>query len=300
MVRLNSVGKDLAPDIVVKIESFNPTCSVKDRIALYMIEDAERSGALKPGGTIVEPTTGNTGIALSLVAAAKGYSMIVVMPEFVSEERTHMCEAFGATVVRTPAEAGIPGVLERAKDILGSTPGAFMPNQFKNPANPRAHRETTAREIIDQTDGDLDVFVAAAGTGGTVSGVASLLKEEIPDIRIVIVEPSGSAILSGCDPGIHKIEGIGEGFVPEVLDTDIYDDVIMVTDDDAMETARRLAREEGILAGISSGANVYACLKVAEEMDGGRIVTLVPDCMLRYISTDLIQKCREELEELKS
>jgi len=299
MVRLNSVGKEFSPEIVVKIESFNPTCSVKDRIALYMIEDAERRGLLEPGGTIIEPTTGNTGIALSLVAAAKGYRMMVVMPEFVSEERTHMCEAFGATVVRTPADEGIHGVLRRAQELVAETPGAFMPDQFRNPANPRAHRETTAREIIDQTDGELDVFVAAAGTGGTISGVASLLKEEVPGIRIVIVEPAGSAILSGCDPGMHKIEGIGEGFIPEVLDTDMYDDVIAVTDDEAMETARRLAREEGILAGISSGANVFACLRIAEGMEGGRIVTLVPDCMLRYISTDLIRKCREELAELK-
>jgi len=174
-----------------------------------------------------------------------------------------------------------------------------MPDQFRNPANPRAHRETTAREIIDQTGGDVDVFVAAAGTGGTISGVASVLREELPDIKIVIVEPSGSAVLSGCDPGMHKIEGIGEGFIPEVLDTDMFDDVIAVSDDEAMTTARRLAAEEGILAGISSGANVFASLKIAEGMDGGRIVTLVPDCMLRYISTDLVKKCREELAELK-
>lgn len=290
MVRLNSVGSEFSPEIAVKIEMSNPTCSIKDRIALYMIEDAEKRGLLRPGGTIVEPTTGNTGIALSLVAAAKGYKMIVVMPEFVSEERTHMCQAFGAVVVRTPAEGGIPGVLKKAEELVEEIPGAFMPDQFKNPANPRAHRETTARELLEQTDGKIDVFVAAAGTGGTMSGVASLLKEKLPEIKIVIVEPAGSAILSGCDPGMHKIEGIGEGFVPEVLDTDMYDEVIAVTDDEAMVTARRLAAEEGILAGISSGANVFASLKVAERMDGGRIVTLVPDCMMRYISTDLVQK----------
>jgi len=279
--------------VLVKIEAFNPTCSIKDRIALAMVEDAERRGLLRPGGTIVEPTTGNTGIALSLVAAAKGYRMIVVMPEFVSEERTHMCEAFGATVVRTSAEEGIPGVLRRAEEIVASTPNAFMPDQFRNPANPRAHRETTAREILEQTDGELDVFVAAAGTGGTMTGVASLLKEVVPDVRVVIVEPAGSAVLSGCDPGMHRIEGIGEGFVPDVLDTDMFDEVIVVTDEQAIETARRLAHEEGILAGISSGANVFAALQIAARMDGGRVVTLVPDCMLRYLSTDLIRgACR--------
>jgi len=289
LVRLNKIGKGVAPEILAKVETGNPTCSIKDRIALYMIEEAEKQGMLLPGGTIVEPTTGNTGIALSLVAAAKGYKMIVVMPEFVSKERTLICEAFGAQVVRTPGEEGIEGVIRRAREIKEKE-GAFMPNQFSNAANPKAHRETTGREIMEQTDGRLDVFVAAAGTGGTMSGVASLLKEKLSGVRIVVVEPASSAVLSGGKPGYHRIEGIGEGFVPEVLDRSLYDEVVAVTDEDAMLMARRLAREEGILAGISSGANVWASLEIAKKMSGGRIVTLIPDCALRYMSTDLF-KC---------
>lgn len=249
-----------------------------------MIDDAERKGLLKHGSVIVEPTTGNTGIALSLVAAAKGYSMIVVMPEFVSEERTYLCESLGAKVIRTPKEEGVEGMLRKANEIAKTTPNAFMPNQFSNPANPKAHRETTGREIIEQTDGKIEVFVCAAGTGGTFTGVATLLKEKIPGIKIVVVEPEESAVLSGGKPGFHKIEGIGEGFIPKVLDTSLYDEVVAVSDEDAMEMSRCLAREEGLLAGISTGANVYASLKIAENMDSGRIVTLMPDCALRYMS----------------
>jgi cysteine synthase A len=289
MIRLRKVAAGVKPEILVKVESANPTCSIKDRIALYMIEEAEREGKLKPGSVIVEPTTGNTGIALSLVAAVKGYQMIVIMPEFVSQERTHICEAFGAKVIRTPKEAGVMGVIQKARQVLDENPNAFMPNQFSNTANPKAHRETTGREIMEQTDRNFDVFVAAAGTGGTLTGVASLLREEMPDVKIVVVEPAGSAILSGGKPGLHKIEGIGEGFVPDVLDTNLYDEVIAVSDEDAIKTSRKIAREEGILAGISSGANVFACLKIAEKMDKGRIVTLIPDCALRYISTDLFK-----------
>ncbi len=287
LVRLNRIGNGLGTEILVKVESGNPTCSIKDRIALCMVEEAERNGSLKQGGTIIEPTTGNTGIALSLVAAAKGYRMIVVMPEFVSRERTLICEALGAQVVRTPKEAGIAGVIEKARELVRTTPGSFMPNQFANTANPKAHRETTGKEILEQTDGHLDAFVAAAGTGGTMSGVAMLLREKVPNVRIVIVEPASSAVLSGGAPGYHKIEGIGEGFVPEVLDRSLYDEVVPVTDEDAIATARRLSREEGILAGISSGANVWASLNIAEKMKGGRIVTLIPDCALRYMSTEL-------------
>lgn len=289
LVRLNRIGAQARPEICVKIESSNPTCSIKDRIALFMIEEAERKGLLKPGSVIVEPTTGNTGIALSLVAAVKGYRMIVVMPEFVSRERTLICEAFGAEVVRTPKEEGIEGVIRKAKELVKTT-HAFMPDQFSNPANPRAHRETTGKEILEQTDGNLDVFVAAAGTGGTLSGVASILKEKVPHVKVVVVEPARSPVLSGGKPGFHKIEGIGEGFIPDVLDTTLYDEVVAVSDEDAMAMSRRLAREEGILAGISSGANVFASLKVAEKMEGGRIVTLVPDCSLRYMSTELFKK----------
>lgn len=284
LVRLNKVAAHVNPEILIKVESSNPTCSIKDRIALYMIDDAERKGLLKHGSVIVEPTTGNTGIALSLVAAAKGYSMIVVMPEFVSEERTYLCESLGAKVIRTPKEEGVEGMLRKANEIAKTTPNAFMPNQFSNPANPKAHRETTGREIIEQTDGKIEVFVCAAGTGGTFTGVATLLKEKIPGIKIVVVEPEESAVLSGGKPGFHKIEGIGEGFIPKVLDTSLYDEVVAVSDEDAMEMSRCLAREEGLLAGISTGANVYASLKIAENMDSGRIVTLMPDCALRYMS----------------
>ncbi len=287
MVRLGKIGADVNSEICVKVESCNPTCSIKDRIALYMIEEAENQGLLTPESVIVEPTTGNTGIALSLVAAVKGYRMIVVMPEFVSIERTLICQAFGAEVVKTPKEKGIGGVIQKAKEIVTSTPSAFMPDQFTNAANPKAHRETTGKEIIEQTDGKLDVFVAAAGTGGTLSGVASILKEKIPSIKVVVVEPAASPVLSGGSPGHHKIEGIGEGFIPDVLDTSLYDEVVTVSDDDAMAMSRRMAKEEGILAGISSGANVWASLKIAEEMDEGRIVTLIPDCSLRYMSTEL-------------
>jgi cysteine synthase A len=287
MLRLKKIGKDVKPEILVKLEFRNPSCSVKDRIALYMIEQAEKKGKLKPGATIIEPTTGNTGIALSLVASLKGYKMIVVMPEFVSRERRVICEAYGAKVVLTRKEDGIPGVLRKAEELVETTKGAFMPHQFKNENNPKAHELTTGKEIIEQTNGDLDVFVAAAGTGGTISGVARALKKKNPDVRIVIVEPAGSAILSGGKPGMHKIEGIGEGFIPDVLDTKLFDEVVAVSDEDAMAMARRLAREEGVLAGISSGANVWACLKVAKKMKKGRIVTLIPDCALRYMSTEL-------------
>ncbi|MBU7026029.1 MAG: cysteine synthase A [Theionarchaea archaeon] len=289
LIRLNRIGAAVKPEILAKIESNNPTCSIKDRIGLYMIEEAERQGLLNPESVIVEPTTGNTGIALSLVAAVKGYHMIVVMPEFVSPERTLICQAFGAEVIKTPKEEGIEGVIKKAREILANTPNAFMPDQFSNPANPKAHRETTGREIIEQTDGKLDVFVAAAGTGGTLSGVASILKEEIPTIKVVVVEPKASPVLSGGKPGPHRIEGIGEGFIPEVLDTALYDEVVTVSDEEAFSMSRRMAREEGILAGISSGANICASLKVAHEMDMGRIVTLIPDCSLRYMSTDLFE-----------
>ena len=294
MLRLNRIGKDVKPEILAKLEFKNPTCSVKDRIALYMIEEAERKGQLKPGSTIIEPTTGNTGIALSLVASLKGYKMIVVMPEFVSRERRTICEALGSKVVLTRREDGILGVLRKAQNLLKSTPGAFMPHQFTNEANPLAHQMTTGKEILEQCDNELDVFVAAAGTGGTISGVARALRERLPDIRIVIVEPTGSAILSGGRPGQHKIQGIGEGFVPDVLDTSLYDEVLTVSDDEAIGTCRRLARLEGVMAGISSGANIHAALRIAKDMDGGRIVTLIPDCALRYLSTKLHEcSCQE-------
>jgi len=289
MIRLNKIGADVNSEVLAKMEEANPTCSIKDRIALYMIEDAESRGILNPDSVIVEPTTGNTGIALSLVAAAKGYKMIVVMPEFVSYERTLICKHFGAEVIRTPKEEGIEGVIKKAKEILETTPNAFMPDQFSNPANPKAHRETTGKEILEQTDGKLDWFVAAAGTGGTLTGVASILKDEVPDVKVAVVEPAGSAILSGGKPGMHKIEGIGEGFIPVNLDTDLYDEVIAVTDEDAIQTSKRMAKEEGIMVGISAGANIFASLQIAKKLQGGRVVTLIPDCSLRYMSTELFK-----------
>ncbi len=289
MLRLNKVGKGLGAEVLAKMEMRGPTCSVKDRIALFMVEQAERDGRLRPGATIVEPTTGNTGIALSLVAAQKGYRMVVVMPEFVSKERRTICEALGAEVVLTGKEAGVAGVIRKARELVAATPGAFMPDQFANANNPLAHESSTGREILEQTGGDLDAFIAAAGTGGTVSGVARALKRAVPKIRIVIVEPAGSAVLSGGKPGFHRIEGIGEGFVPKVLDTTLYDEVVAVTDEDAMCMSRRLAREEGVLAGISSGANVFAALAVAGRLKRGRVVTLLPDCALRYLSTDVFR-----------
>jgi len=287
MLRLHKISKGVKPEILVKLEFRNPTCSVKDRIALYMIEQAEKKGLLKPGATIIEPTTGNTGIALSLVAQQKGYKMIVVMPEFVSRERRVICEALGSKVVLTRKEDGVQGVLDKAMELVRTTKGAFMPDQFKNENNPKAHEMTTGKEILEQTDGQLDAFVAAAGTGGTMSGVARALRKKCPDCKIVIVEPAGSAILSGGKAGLHKIEGIGEGFIPDVLDQKLFDEVVAVSDQDAMAMARRLAKEEGVMAGISSGANVWACLKIAKNMKKGKIVTLIPDCALRYLSTEL-------------
>ena len=287
MLRLNRIGKGLGAEILAKMEMKGPTCSVKDRIALFMVERAEKEGRLKPGATIVEPTTGNTGIALSLVASLKGYKMIVVMPEFVSKERRILCEALGAKVILTKKEDGVVGVLRKAEELVRKTPGAFMPHQFENVNNPLAHQMTTGKEILEQTGGRLDAFVAAAGTGGTISGVARALKKAVPRVNVVIVEPAGSPVLSGGKPGFHRIEGIGEGFVPGVLDTSLYDEVVTVTDEEAMDMARRLVREEGVLAGISSGANVFAALKVAKKMKEGRVVTLLPDCALKYLSTEL-------------
>lgn len=285
MVRLGRFSEGLPAEIVAKAEFRNPTCSVKDRIALAMIEDAEARGVLRPGATIVEPTTGNTGIALSLVAVRKGYRMIVVMPEFVSLERRAMAEALGAEVVLTPEAAGIPGVLAEAQAIVARTPGAFMPDQFTNPANPGAH-VATGREILEATGGELTAFVAAAGTGGSLTGIARALRAAVPSLHVAVVEPAGSAVLSGGAPGPHAIQGVGEGFVPAVLDTRLYDEVITVTDAEAFAAARRCVRLEGLFVGISAGANLHAALAVASRVPG-RVVTLLPDCGLRYLSTAL-------------
>ncbi|AVX20974.1 MULTISPECIES: cysteine synthase A [Carboxydocella] len=290
LVRLNKLVDENMAEVYVKLESFNPGSSVKDRIALSMIEAAEQAGILKPGATIVEPTSGNTGIGLAMVAASRGYKLILVMPETMSIERRNLLKAYGAELILTPGSEGMKGAVRRAEELLAQNPDYFLPQQFKNPANPEIHRKTTALEILEQTGGQLDAFVGGVGTGGTITGVGEVLKEKIPGVKIVAVEPAASPVLSGGNPGPHKIQGIGAGFVPDVLNTKIYDQVIQVTNEDAMETARNLARKEGILVGISSGAAVWAALKVAKELGAGkRVVVVAPDTGERYLSTELFQ-----------
>jgi cysteine synthase len=287
LVKLPRLNERLPGTVLVKMESFNPAGSVKDRIGVAMIEDAERNGRLLPGMTILEPTSGNTGIALAFVAAAKGYALILVMPDTMTVERRNLLKAYGAQVVLTPGAQGMPGAINRANEILATAPSKyFMPQQFENPANPEIHRRTTAEEIWRDTDGAVDVVVAAVGTGGTITGVGEVLKERKPGVRIIAVEPDASPVLSGGKPGPHKIQGTGGGFVPKILNTKIYEEVIRITDDDAIAMARRLAREEGMLVGISSGANVAAALAVAArpEMKGKTIVTIGCDTGERYLS----------------
>jgi cysteine synthase A len=287
LVKLPRLSKGLGATILVKMESFNPAGSVKDRIGVAMIETAERDGRLRPGVTIVEPTSGNTGIALAFVAAAKGYPIILTMPETATIERRNLLRAYGAQVVLTPGTDGMKGAIAKASEIHASDPARFfMPAQFDNPANPEIHRRTTAEEIWRDTDGTVDVFISAIGTGGTITGVGEVLKARKPGVRVIAVEPENSAVLSGGKPGPHKIQGIGGGFVPTVLDTTVYDEVIRITDADAIATARRAAREEGMLVGISSGANIWAALQVAArpESKGKTIVTIGCDTGERYLS----------------
>ncbi|MBV8432973.1 MAG: cysteine synthase A [Candidatus Eremiobacteraeota bacterium] len=287
LVKIPRLNKGLPGTVLVKMESFNPAGSVKDRIGVSMIEDAERNGRLLPGMTILEPTSGNTGIALAFVAAAKGYPLILVMPDTMTIERRNLLKAYGAQVVLTPGAQGMTGALNRANEILASAPSKyFMPQQFENPANPAIHRRTTAEEIWRDTDGTVDVVVSAIGTGGTITGVGEVLKERKPAVKMIAVEPDASPVLSGGKPGPHKIQGTGAGFVPKILNTSIYDEVIRVTDADAIAMARRLAREEGMLVGISSGANVAAALAVAArpESKGKTIVTIGCDTGERYLS----------------
>ncbi|MDP7287530.1 MAG: cysteine synthase A [Phycisphaerae bacterium] len=291
MVYLNAAADDCVAKIVGKLEFFNPASSVKDRIGLSMILAAEREGKLKPGATIVEPTSGNTGIALAWVAAARGYKLILTMPESMTPERRKILELFGAEVILTPAEEGMLGAVDRAMDVLTTIPGAFMPHQFRNQANPQVHMETTAVEIWDDTDGQVDIFVAGVGTGGTLTGVGRVLKERKPEVKIVAVEPSGSPVLSGGRAGPHMIQGIGAGFVPDVLDTDLIDEVVGVENTEAFEQARILARNDGIFAGISAGAATVGAVKVARrpENEGKLVVVILPDTAERYISTMLFQ-----------
>ncbi len=288
LVRINRmVDGDVR--LLAKLESFNPMGSVKDRIAWAMIRDAEERGLLQPGNVVIEPTSGNTGIGLAFVCAVRGYRLVLTMPETMSAERRRILRAFGTKLVLTPGDLGMKGAVEEARRILAATPGAFMPSQFDNPANPRIHEQTTAEEIWEDTGGEVDLFVAGIGTGGTVTGVGRVLKARKPGVRIVGVEPTGSPLLSEGKTGKHRIQGIGAGFVPEVLERGLLDEVIAVSDADAAETARRLAREEGIFAGISSGAAVWAALQVAarEDSAGKTIVVVLPDTGERYLSTDL-------------
>lgn len=287
LVRLQRMAKSGMANIYVKVESFNPGGSVKDRIAWGMIQDAEKRGALRPGGTIIEPTSGNTGIGLAMIAAARGYRLIVVMPDSLSVERRLLMAAYGAEFVLTPGAEGMKGAIAEAKRLLNENPDYFMPQQFENPANPEAHRRSTALELLDQLK-DIDAFVAGIGTGGTITGVGEILKAHLPEIKIIGVEPATSPVISGGKPGPHKIQGIGAGFVPMVLNKAIVDELIPVSNEDALEITRRLAREEGLLVGISSGAAVWAALKVAGTLGKGKnVVVIAPDTGERYLSTDI-------------
>lgn len=289
LVKLNRMTDGLPGEVVAKLEFFNPAHSVKDRIGAAMIDAAEADGTLKPGGTVIEPTSGNTGIALAMVCAARGYKLVITMPETMSKERRAILRAYGAELILTPGPEGMGGAIAAAERLLGENPGWFMPQQFDNAANPAIHRTTTAEEIWTDTDGEVDAFIAGVGTGGTITGVGQVLKERNSGVQIIAVEPDASPILSGGQKGPHPIQGIGAGFVPENLDTDVYDEVIQVSNEDSMSTARRLATEEGLLVGISSGAAVWAALQVAarEEMAGKRIVVVVPSFGERYLTTAL-------------
>ena len=299
LLRLNRVSEETGAEVLGKLESFNPGGSVKDRIGLAMIEAAERDGRITPGKTtIIEPTSGNTGVALSMVAAARGYAMVLTMPDTMSLERRALLKAYGARLVLTPGSEGMTGAVNRAVELADEMDDAFVPQQFENPANPEIHRLTTAEEIWTDTSGEVDVFVAGVGTGGTLTGVGQVLKERRPGVRVVAVEPSDSPVLSGRPAGPHRIQGIGAGFVPRVLDQEVYDEVLAVTSDDAFEAARDLARQEGVLVGISAGANVWAAGELARRdgLRGKVVVTILCDTGERYLSTPLFADLPEPEE----
>lgn len=288
-VKLNRIPPDGCAEIWGKLECSNPGGSVKDRICLGMVEAAEERGEIKPGGTLIESTSGNTGIGLALVAAVKGYHLILTMPETMSEERRRLLVAYGAELVLTPDSKGMHAAVDKAEELLAEHPDYFTPQQFSNPDNPRAHRDSTAQELLEQFD-RIDAFVAGVGTGGTITGVSEVLRDKMPGVAIYAVEPSSSAVLSGGDPGYHQIQGIGAGFVPDVLDTTVFDEIITIEDEEAMSCTRRLAREEGMLLGISAGANCSAAMKVAERLGTGKVVvTIFCDTGERYLTTDVFQ-----------
>jgi len=290
MVRLNKLVSPEMAEVVLKLEAFNPGGSVKDRIAMNMILEAEKEGKLKPGATIIEPTSGNTGIGLAMLAAARGYRLILVMPETMSVERRSLLKVYGAEFILTPGYLGMKGAVDEVERLVKENPDYFLPQQFSNPANPAVHKKTTALEILEQTDGQLDAFVAGVGTGGTLSGVGEVLKEKVPQVKIYAVEPATSAVLSGGEPGSHKIQGIGAGFVPTVYNSKVVDQVVPVEDEEAMEIARQLAAKEGLLVGISTGAAVAAALQIAKDLGAGkRIVVIAPDTGERYLSTELFR-----------
>ena len=291
LVRLNKITKVLKAKIVAKLEFFNPLSSVKDRIGVSMIEAAEKKGLIKKNTIIIEPTSGNTGISLAFVCAARGYKLILAMPDTMSLERRQLLALFGAELVLTPGSEGMKGAVKKAEELVRKTPNSFMPQQFKNPANPEIHRRTTAEEIWSDTDGRVDILVAGVGTGGTITGVAEVIKKRKPTFKAIAVEPKNSPILSGGEPGPHKIQGIGAGFVPDVLRMDLVDEVIQVSNEDAAKTARRLAKEEGLFVGISSGAAVWAAIEIAKKKEnkGKLIVVILPDTGERYLSTELFK-----------
>jgi len=292
LIRLHRITEGVKAQVVVKLESFNPLSSIKDRIGVAMIDDAEKRGLLKKDSVIIEPTSGNTGIALAFVAAARGYKLILTMPDTMSMERRQLLQIFGAEVVLTPGAEGMKGAVKMAEDLTASTPNAFMPQQFNNPANPEIHRKTTAEEIWNDTDGKVDILVAGVGTGGTITGISEVIKKRKPSFKAIAVEPEDSPVLSGGQPGPHKIQGIGAGFIPQVLDRDIIDEIVKVSNENAGITARRLAKEEGILVGISCGAALWAALEVAKrkENEGKLIVVILPDTGERYLSTWLFKE----------